>query len=289
MRIRTIKPEFWSHPQLGRLPDHARLMAVGLITYADDEGYFSADPVLVRNAVRPFDENCDLTRDAMRLLVLEGFIELVDSERGALGRVVSFSKHQKISHRTDSRLKCYWPKTWENRSDDSGETPERLRSYSGETPERLRPDQGTGNREQGAGNEGGACAGGRSESGGESASGPAEPEPAPRPVDPDLQRIAMTVFGAPPAVLAEWVQRWEPGWVRSAMLATEAAGKRGAPAIPYCEAILRRYKREGGPKDGDCGGGGSGAAAGRNGGVLSREPAGKFAHRDRPPLAAAGG
>ncbi len=43
-RIRTIKPEFWKHEQLGRLSFGARLTFVGLISMADDEGRGRSDP-----------------------------------------------------------------------------------------------------------------------------------------------------------------------------------------------------------------------------------------------------
>jgi len=42
-RIRTIKPDFWKHEQLGRLSFGARLTFVGLWSLADDEGRGRAD------------------------------------------------------------------------------------------------------------------------------------------------------------------------------------------------------------------------------------------------------
>lgn len=142
MRIRTIKPEFWSHPVLSRLSDHARLLAIGLLTYADDEGYFMADEVLVRNALRPFDKDCGMVAEGLAALAVAGFIRVVvHPERGALGVVINFTKHQRISHPTPSRIKPYWP---------SGMTPELFRKSSAPAPEVLRPDQGSGNRDQGA-------------------------------------------------------------------------------------------------------------------------------------------
>jgi hypothetical protein len=42
-RIRTLKPEFWDHPQLNRASVLARLTFVGLINFADDEGRGRAD------------------------------------------------------------------------------------------------------------------------------------------------------------------------------------------------------------------------------------------------------
>ena len=54
MRIRTIKPEFWSHRKLGRSSSDVKCMAIGLLNYADDEGYFEYDEVLIKAALFPF-------------------------------------------------------------------------------------------------------------------------------------------------------------------------------------------------------------------------------------------
>ena len=52
MRIRTIKPEFWSSLDLAPLSEPALLLAAGLLNYADDEGYFVADERLIRAALQ---------------------------------------------------------------------------------------------------------------------------------------------------------------------------------------------------------------------------------------------
>ena len=44
---RTIKPEFWSHLVMARLDAPTQLVALALLNYADDGGYFYAKPVLV--------------------------------------------------------------------------------------------------------------------------------------------------------------------------------------------------------------------------------------------------
>ena len=174
MRIRTIKPEFWSHPVLARQSDAVRLMAIGLLTYADDEGYFSSDETLVRNALRPFDQNSGNSLESLRSLSSIGFIELCQHpSRGPIGRVVNFCKHQKISHPTSSRLATYW-------------TLENIRNDSGKTPEPLRPDQGS--RDQGSRDQGNEGAGGV----GDSALPPQSP-PAPRSkrfIPPTITQVA---------------------------------------------------------------------------------------------------
>ena len=55
-RIRTIKPEFWTDEDLSEVSEAACLLAIGLLNYADDEGYFNANPKLVKAAVFPIRE-----------------------------------------------------------------------------------------------------------------------------------------------------------------------------------------------------------------------------------------
>ena len=62
MRIRTIKPEFWSHPVMTRQDDATKLLALGLLNFADDEGYFYADAALIRSALRPLDDDSSIVR-----------------------------------------------------------------------------------------------------------------------------------------------------------------------------------------------------------------------------------
>lgn len=47
MRIRQIKPSFWSDSRLAELPESARLFYIGLWMVADDAGWFRWDPVEV--------------------------------------------------------------------------------------------------------------------------------------------------------------------------------------------------------------------------------------------------
>jgi hypothetical protein len=112
MRIRTIKPEFWKHPIMSKQYDGVRLMAIGLLNYADDEGYFLADPILVRNDLRPFDESSSNTLGMLTALSKIGYIEIADSEtHGAIGRIVNFTKHQRIDRANDSKISPYFDST----------------------------------------------------------------------------------------------------------------------------------------------------------------------------------
>ena len=120
MRIRSIKPEFWGHPVMARLPDSLRLLALGLLSYADDEGYFLAEPALVKAALMPFSDlpltsHGGLTEDSVSVhgmlteLSIHGWITLKKHpEQGMLGMVVNFTKHQKINRPTRSRVSTYF-------------------------------------------------------------------------------------------------------------------------------------------------------------------------------------
>lgn len=55
-RIRTIKPEFWTDEDMAEVSEPACLLAIGLLNYADDEGYFNANPKLIKAAVFPIRE-----------------------------------------------------------------------------------------------------------------------------------------------------------------------------------------------------------------------------------------
>lgn len=97
MRIRTIKPDFWVNEKMSGLPDFTRLLAIGLLNYADDEGYFWANPLLLRGALFPFDEDSSRLRRSLEQLAAEGYIRLGESSDGrACGQIVNFAKHQRI-------------------------------------------------------------------------------------------------------------------------------------------------------------------------------------------------
>lgn len=142
-RIRTIKPEFWTHPVMCRQADDVRLAAIATITMADDEGYFIAEPGILRGTAWPLTEDSVKAHGALTRLVEIGWIEVCEHPtHGHIGRVVNFRKHQKINRPSPSRLKAYW--ITEDSVNDHGTLTDRSVA-----------DQGSGSRDQGAGSEGG--------------------------------------------------------------------------------------------------------------------------------------
>lgn len=125
-RIRTVKPEFWSHPILGRMADSTKTMAIALLNLADDEGFFLADPILVRNFARPFDDDSSITRRSLDDLSRIGWISILDNpSHGPIGKVVNFKVHQRIDRPKPSKLSIYFESTTNRRLVDEGSTEER--------------------------------------------------------------------------------------------------------------------------------------------------------------------
>jgi len=119
VRIRTIKPEFWSHPILSAQEPVVRLGAIGLLNLADDEGYFMATPALVRSALFPLDEDSTNARRVLATLSSIGYIAVKNHPTHSdIGMVVNFTKHQRIDRPSLSKIKAYFDSTNDLRTID---------------------------------------------------------------------------------------------------------------------------------------------------------------------------
>lgn len=105
-RIRTIKPEFWKHEDLSALPEMTHMLAAALLGYADDEGYFNANPALVKSECLPLRESSLRTQDSLNQLVEIGYIKVGKGDDGKrYGRIVKFDEHQRVNRPTPSKIK----------------------------------------------------------------------------------------------------------------------------------------------------------------------------------------
>jgi len=66
-RIRTLKPDLWADDKFGYLSYPLRLLWIGLLTQADDEGRLYYRPRIIRVAIFPYDD--DLTDDRMEQML----------------------------------------------------------------------------------------------------------------------------------------------------------------------------------------------------------------------------
>jgi hypothetical protein len=126
-RIRTIKPEFWQNEELALLSEHARLLAIALLNFCDDEGYFLANPALVRANCFPFQEDSKNIPGSLQELSEIGYVEILECSGKAIGRVVKFLSHQRIDKAQKSKLSalfllCYASGSHENSSENMDST-----------------------------------------------------------------------------------------------------------------------------------------------------------------------
>lgn len=94
-RIRTIKPEFWTDEKLGPLDPLTRLVAVGLISQADDAGRILDSVRLIDGLLFAYDDSTTCRR-SLDDLSRVGFIERGETESGQ--RVIQIVNwhHQRI-------------------------------------------------------------------------------------------------------------------------------------------------------------------------------------------------
>lgn len=105
-RIRTIKPEFWRHEQLSDLPEATHMLAAALLNYADDEGYFNANPKLVQAECCPLREPSVSIQDSLAALARIGYVVLGKGSDGrAYGVIANFTAHQRVNRPVKSKIK----------------------------------------------------------------------------------------------------------------------------------------------------------------------------------------
>lgn len=98
-RIRSIKPSFWSDEKVCQLGRDARLLAVGLISFADDEGRFLAAPSAIGGYVYPNDSVTPKQIVAWRTEIARvGLIDVYKVGAFEYGWFPQWTKHQRISH-----------------------------------------------------------------------------------------------------------------------------------------------------------------------------------------------
>jgi hypothetical protein len=104
-RIRSIKPSIWSDQRFISLSRDARLLCLGMITTADDEGRFLATAAKLAGDIFPADNlkpaQVIRWRDE---IVTTGLINLYTVDGVDYAEFPRWSKHQRISHPTPSIL-----------------------------------------------------------------------------------------------------------------------------------------------------------------------------------------
>lgn len=98
-RIRTIKPSFWSDERVSDLSRDARLLLVGLISFADDDGRFAASIPAIIGYVFPYDDlPAPKVRKWLEEIASVGVIRLYRINNREYGYFPNYRTHQRISH-----------------------------------------------------------------------------------------------------------------------------------------------------------------------------------------------
>lgn len=145
-RIRSVKPEMWQDERFGRVSRDARLLFVGLITMADDEGRLRAMPRAIVGHVFPYD---DLAPGKLEKWLAElkdaGLIVRYSHENVPYIALPKWSRHQKINRASASILPAPpgtpSPEFTESSVSDHGTVTEDSRPRA---RERAPADQGSG-------------------------------------------------------------------------------------------------------------------------------------------------
>lgn len=102
-RKRMIDPNFWTDEKLGEVSMQERLLFMGLISNADDEGYGRANPKLLKSLIFPYDDlrASDLEKWLLRLGGLH-IVVLFKYDEQTYYYLPNFLKHQTINKPTKS-------------------------------------------------------------------------------------------------------------------------------------------------------------------------------------------
>ena len=136
MRIRTVKPEFWVSESIGRLSREARLLFIGLWSFADDSGRSRGAFPAISGALFPYDDDAiQLIPGWFAELEREGMVFRYKAEDGnTYYQLPNWLKHQKIEKPSASKFPAFT---------ESSPNIHRI------LPEGYPLDQGSGIRDQG--------------------------------------------------------------------------------------------------------------------------------------------
>jgi hypothetical protein len=105
-RIRTIKPEFWTDEKVGELKRDERLLFLGLLNLADDEGVLKATPAFIKGQIFAYDEDLSIAdvRTWIEALISKKMLIPFEYNSEKFLLVRTFKAHQKINRPTPSKI-----------------------------------------------------------------------------------------------------------------------------------------------------------------------------------------
>jgi hypothetical protein len=96
-RIRTIKPEYWTDEKMSLLDPLTRLVFLGLMSMADDEGRLVDNVKLLDGMLFPNTD--DSSRESLEILArVSRITRYVTSSGQNVIQIVNWSRHQRVDH-----------------------------------------------------------------------------------------------------------------------------------------------------------------------------------------------
>lgn len=107
-RKRMIDPSFWTDEKIGKLKIENRLLFMGLISNADDEGRLVGHPAIIKSTVFPYDEiSIKKTEEMLNNLAELKIIIIYENDNQTYIQIINFNKYQTINKPTVSRYPQY--------------------------------------------------------------------------------------------------------------------------------------------------------------------------------------
>ena len=104
-RIRTVKPQFWGDDKVSQLSRDARLLFLGIVSMADDQGRFLASAASIAGFVFPNDDiPPKKLANWLEELTRLGLVVVYNGGRVKYGAIPKWRRHQRISHPQSSPL-----------------------------------------------------------------------------------------------------------------------------------------------------------------------------------------
>lgn len=104
-RQRMIQPEIWIDSGFLEMSDRARLLWIGMISFADDEGRGQGSSKSLKAAIFPGDDISSTDVDALKAEVAKHVrVEFYDVDGQTYYQIEKWSQYQKISHPNPSSI-----------------------------------------------------------------------------------------------------------------------------------------------------------------------------------------
>jgi hypothetical protein len=142
-----IDPNFWESGDISRLSVFERLLFIGMISNADDEGKGRASPSYLKSKVFPYDEKIKVADIKKALTNIENNTSVVFYEQGENGYYFfsNWAKWQRVDKPQKSLIPNPTPEQLRNNSkNDSGIIPDQLPPKGKEGKEKGKEGEGEG-------------------------------------------------------------------------------------------------------------------------------------------------